>query len=193
MTKEQELLLALLRGELTGTAAELDEKTLREADWDAVLKESQAQAVTLMAADALSPFGKYVTNIGAWTSCAARLMRANFALLQSEAWLEHAIAPEPMVILKGMSAASYYCKPSGRVLGDIDFLTDPEKTDELMDVLTEKGCKIIDEPRRARTATTGSSRAGRRSWSCTLRSRAFRSGRRGNLFARGQREFYRGG
>ena len=26
MTKEQELLLALLRGELTGTAAELDEK-----------------------------------------------------------------------------------------------------------------------------------------------------------------------
>lgn len=75
MTGEQELLLALLRGELTGTAAELDEKTLREADWDAVLKESQAQAVTLMAADALSPFGKYVTNIGAWTSCAARLMR----------------------------------------------------------------------------------------------------------------------
>ena len=71
-------------------------------------------------------------------------MRANFALLQSEAWLENAIAPEPMVILKGMSAASYYCKPSGRVLGDIDFLTDPEKTDELMDVLTEKGCKIID-------------------------------------------------
>ena len=106
MTKEQELLLALLRGELTGTAAELDEKTLREADWDAVLKESQAQAVTLMAADALAPFGKYVTNIGAWTSCAARLMRANFALLQSEAWLEKAIAPEPMVILKGMSAAS---------------------------------------------------------------------------------------
>ena len=48
MTKEQELLLALLRGELTGTAAELDEKTLREADWDAVLKESQAQAVTLI-------------------------------------------------------------------------------------------------------------------------------------------------
>ena len=34
MTGEQELLLALLRGELTGTAAELDEKTLREADWD---------------------------------------------------------------------------------------------------------------------------------------------------------------
>ena len=59
MTGEQELLLALLRGELTGTAAELDEKTLREADWDAVLKESQAQAVTLMAADALAPFGKY--------------------------------------------------------------------------------------------------------------------------------------
>ena len=106
MTGEQKLLLALLRGELTGTAAELDEKTLREADWDAVLKESQAQAVTLMAADALSPFGKYVTNIGAWTSCAARLMRANFELLQSEAWLENAIAPEPMVILKGMSAAS---------------------------------------------------------------------------------------
>ena len=146
MTKEQELLLALLRGELTGTAAELDEKTLSGADWDAVLKESQAQAVTLMAADALSPFGKYVTNIGAWTSCAARLMRANFALLQSEAWLEHAIAPEPMVILKGMSAASYYCKPSGRVLGDIDFLTDPAKTDALLDCLTEKGCKIIDEP-----------------------------------------------
>ena len=72
MTKEQELLLALLRGELTGTAAELDEKTLSGADWDAVLKESQAQAVTLMAADALSSFGKYVTNIGAWTSCAAR-------------------------------------------------------------------------------------------------------------------------
>ena len=67
MTGEQELLLALLRGELTGTAAELDEKTLREADWDAVLKESQAQAVTLMAADALSPFGKYVTNIGSST------------------------------------------------------------------------------------------------------------------------------
>ena len=43
------------------------------------------------------------------------------------------IAPEPMVILKGMSAASYYCKPSGRVLGDIDFLTDPAKTDELLD------------------------------------------------------------
>lgn len=146
MTGEQELLLALLRGELTGTAAELDEKTLREADWGAVLKESQAQAVTLMAADALSPFGKYVTNIGAWTSCAARLMRANFALLQSEVWLENAIAPEPMVILKGMSAASYYCKPSGRVLGDIDFLTDPAKTDALLDCLTEKGCKIIDEP-----------------------------------------------
>ena len=120
MTGEQKLLLALLRGELTGTAAELDEKTLREADWDAVLKESQAQAVTLMAADALSPFGKYVTNIGAWTSCAARLMRANFALLQSEVWLENAIAPEPMVILKGMSAASYYCKPSGRGRGHDD-------------------------------------------------------------------------
>lgn len=29
----------------------------------------------------------------------------------------------------------------------------------------------------------------RRFWSCTLRSRAFRLGRRGNLFARGRREF----
>lgn len=146
MTGEQELLLALLRGELTGTAAELDEKTLPGGRLGRGIKGITAQAVTLMAADALSPFGKYVTNIGAWTSCAARLMRANFALLQSEVWLENAIAPEPMVILKGMSAASYYCKPSGRVLGDIDFLTDPAKTDALLDCLTEKGCKIIDEP-----------------------------------------------
>lgn len=146
MTGEQALLLALLKGELTGTVPKLEESALSGADWDAVYREAQAQAVTLMAADALSPFGKFVTNIGVWTQGAARLMRANFALMKSEAWLEAAIAPEPMAILKGMSAASYYRKPSGRVLGDIDFLTDPAKTDELMDVLTQKGCEVLDTP-----------------------------------------------
>lgn len=146
MTQEQELLLALVRGELTGEPPVLDEKTLASADWDALLREAQQQAVTLMAADALSPFGRFVTNASAWTAAAARQLRANFALTQTEAWLEKTLAPEPMTILKGMSAASYYRRPSGRILGDIDFLTDPAKTEALSALLVKNGCTRSDEP-----------------------------------------------
>ncbi len=145
MTQEQELLLALVRGELTGEPPAPDEKTLASVDWDALLREAQQQAVTLMAADALSPFGRFVTNASAWTAAAARQLRANFALTQTEAWLEKTLAPEPMTILKGMSAASYYRRPSGRILGDIDFLVDSAKPEALSALLVKNGCTRVDE------------------------------------------------
>ena len=146
MTDEQKLLLALVRSELTGEEPRREEAALAAADWDAVLKEAQQQAVTLMAADALAPFSAQVTNPDAWAAAAVRQLRANCALTQTAAWLERTLAPEPMAILKGMSAASYYRRPAGRILGDIDFLTDPAKTQALCERLVQNGCRKSPEP-----------------------------------------------
>ena len=135
-TLEQGVLIELLAGEISGKS-ELCEEELKTADWAEVLKEAKAQAVPLMAAEALVNYREYIPNYKDWENVAAAAHTVNVRTAYEEQRLGHIMENRPFLILKGMAAASYYPKPHERSLGDIDFLIDPSQRTEIEELLSK--------------------------------------------------------
>ena len=142
-TLEQRVLIELLAGEISGKS-ELCEEELKSVDWAEVLKESKAQAVALMAAEAVVKYRDYIPNYSDFENIAAAAHSLNVRTAFEEQQLNNIMGDRPFVILKGMAAASYYPKPRGRSLGDIDFLIDPSHREEIEELLSKNGYKNWD-------------------------------------------------
>lgn len=142
-TLEQKVLIELLAGEISGQV-KLDESELKSADWTDVLKEAKAQAVPLMAAEAVVKYREYVSNYSEWENVAAAAHTLNVRTAFEEQQLNNIMGDRPFVILKGMAAASYYPNPMLRSLGDIDFLIDPSYIEEIEELLSRNGYKNWD-------------------------------------------------
>lgn len=137
-TLEQRVLIELVAGEISGEVR-LDEAQLTAVDWMEVLKEANAQAVPLMAAEAAVKYREYISNYAEWENVAAAVHMANVRTAYDEQQLNKIMKGHPFFILKGMAAASYYPKPHERSLGDIDFLIDPSEKQELEELLGKNG------------------------------------------------------
>ena len=135
---EQRVLIELLAGEISGEER-LCEEELKTVDWSEVLKEAKAQAVPLMAAEAVVKYKNYIPNYDEWGNLAATAHAINVRTAYNEQKLNEIMKGHPFVILKGMAAAAYYPKPHERSIGDIDFLIDPAEKQELEELLSNKG------------------------------------------------------
>lgn len=142
-TLEQKVLIELLAGEISGEVR-LDKTELQAADWEEVLKEAKAQAVPLMAAEAVVKYRDFISNYSDWENVAFVYHSLNVRAAYDEQQLNAIMKDRPFFILKGMAAASYYPKPHQRILGDIDFLIDPIQRSEIESLLSQNGYKSWD-------------------------------------------------
>lgn len=145
MNRNQKALLELLKASLFGIEPELPEGI----DWDAVLREAQAQTVVALAAKAVPRKAA-----AAWQESAMQ-SQANFIrVLHGQAQLVQLFeqAGIPLVIIKGMAAAKNYPEPYRRMMGDIDFLVPQDQFRQSVELMaanmyiTKDDCqKIIEQ------------------------------------------------
>lgn len=137
-TFEQRVLIELIAEEISGKS-KLCEADFKTADWDKVIKEANAQAVPLMAAEAVVKHKEYIPNYKEWENLAAIAHTLNVRTAFEEQLLNNIMGGRPFIVLKGMAAASYYPKPRERSLGDIDFLILPSQKQEIEELLSKNG------------------------------------------------------
>jgi len=140
LTQEQTFLLNLLQAGINGQPPALPQADI---DWEKLLQEAVQQAVPVLAWESLQSAQKQVPAqvYALWSQVAmgklATNLQAGYAQSQLVKLLEgHNVA---YCILKGEASASYYPKPELRVLGDVDFLIEPDKLQEVGDLLVEAG------------------------------------------------------
>jgi hypothetical protein len=147
LTKEQAVLLRLVRAALTQTSVDLSDETT--VDWNAVAEEARMQAVSNLAYEALTtssaPIDSDALNNWAMQAYTFAATDSHIDFVQQElvALLEQ--NGYPYVILKGATAASYYPKPECRLQGDIDFLIDPAQVEAVTALLRENGYAVVGQ------------------------------------------------
>lgn len=124
------MLLHLLGFSLTGAEnCAFSSEELAQVDWDAVLTESQHQAVPLMVLDAAGRYAPYVpTEIyERWIRASVDFFEPNLKVTAGQGQLVDLLTSNSIgyVILKGAAAAVRYPRPDLRMMGDVDFLIDP--------------------------------------------------------------------
>ena len=145
MTKEQRLLLKLLAHSITGKSFKCEE----DIDWLALIKESIAQTVSIIAFDSATVLKDKIPKeiYTSWFNHTYGSMAINSLVEKSQKELTEILGGRnyPYVILKGLSAAAYYEKPELRSLGDVDFLIENNKKNEIKELLKENGYDSSNE------------------------------------------------
>lgn len=126
MTKEQSVLLALIRSSLWG-----EPRPENAAD---ALEQAKIQALVPL----IYPDSKEAMQYS------AHCIRILFA--QDEILALMTSAKIPMAILKGCAAALYYPEPLLRTMGDIDFIVPPERFQEAERLMLDNGFIEAHEP-----------------------------------------------
>ena len=145
MTKEQDVLIKLLAHGITGTRVELSDET----DWMALIKEAIAQTVSMVAFDSAATLKDKIPKdiYTSWFNHTYGSMTVNSLVEKSQRELTEILADGnyPYVIIKGLTSAAYYDKPELRALGDVDFLIESDKKDEIKETLKQKGYEASHE------------------------------------------------
>lgn len=143
LTREECVLLHLLRQSLNPETEPLPEELLKQTDWRAVMDESAHQAVLVAAFDAAEPYKKFIPNEvwQEWFQRSSRVLISNLRVTNAQRELVALLEEKgvPYVILKGEVAAAYYPKSELRHLGDVDFLIDLAQRDRVMQMLEAEG------------------------------------------------------
>lgn len=112
-----------------------------DVNWEKVYKESIQQTVALYASDAVSPYRNHIPNdiIGKWIAFSGRFFSSNSYVTNYQNQLVKLLDDNnyKYIILKGHSSANYYEKPDLRMLGDVDFLVEDAKKDEIAKKIQE--------------------------------------------------------
>jgi len=144
LTREQKILLNLTARSICENPSliTLEESDFDGADWEGIVKEAIAQAVPLVAFDAVAIYKRYIPEdiYSRWKNIAAGVLRKDFMVAQSQAVLIELLNNKyPYIILKGMAAGAYYPNPELRALGDVDFLINPAQQEEIEEILIQAG------------------------------------------------------
>ncbi|MBR5246888.1 MAG: nucleotidyltransferase family protein [Clostridia bacterium] len=111
-----------------------DEK-IEDANWEKVYTESVQQTVALFAASAISPYKNVIPDevFGKWLAFSGRTFTTNMFVANYQNELVKYLDKNEYkyIILKGLSSAYYYENPDMRMLGDVDFLIEGHKKDEI--------------------------------------------------------------
>lgn len=151
MTNEQKALLALLTAAINGGEVEICDP---DVDWQTVFAEADEQAVLLLAVDAaLAQKQNIESDVYERVSRrAVSCLVKNSKVETSQRRLTTLLSNRyPYAVLKGEAAASYYTDPTLRMLGDVDFLIDPEHNDEISAILCADGFKSSYEEHECHT------------------------------------------
>lgn len=145
MTKEQDLLIKLLAKSITGARVECE----KDIDWMTLIKESIAQTVSIVAFDSAVDLKDNIPKdiYASWFNHTCGSIAINSYVEKSQKELTDILSKGSYsyVILKGLCAAAYYEKPELRSLGDVDFLIEADKKDELKKLLTQNGYQASHE------------------------------------------------
>lgn len=143
LTREEYVLLHLLRRSLHPETDLLTDDEAKQTDWRAVMDESAHQAVLVSAFDAAAPYKKFIPGEvwQEWFQRSSRVLMSNLRVANAQRELVTLLEEKDFsyVILKGESAAAYYPKPELRHLGDVDFLIDPEQRERVTQTLEDSG------------------------------------------------------
>lgn len=139
LTKEEKVLLSLVKAGISGGKVKIEEDDI---DWEQVVAEARIQAVNILACDSAAAVKE---NIPAeifqkWKTMAFRGMMNNMKVQKAQKDMVSIMEEGgyAYIILKGLAAAHYYPKPEMRNLGDVDFLIDDEKKEELSALFVNK-------------------------------------------------------
>ncbi len=126
------------------------DETLEDINWAKVYDESLKQTVVLFASGAISPYNEYIPKdvFGKWLAFSGKTFTMNMFVVNYQNELVKFLDDNSYkyIILKGLSSASYYENPDMRMLGDVDFLIDGTKTDEIATrIQNELGYKLYND------------------------------------------------
>ena len=137
MTKEQVLLLGLLSKALFKKPAPAAD----EADWNKLLMEARAQAVPILAYEALDKEAVPADVLSLWKQYSGAVLINNIRVTRNHAvlneWMKE--AGIPYVSLKGCASAGFYPDPICRSMGDVDFLVYDKDLERAGKILEEHG------------------------------------------------------
>ena len=145
LSKEQKIILNLASMSICSEPQSLiiAEEQLRDIDWQNVLLECNAQTITLPCFDALKVYKDHVPDeiFQKWKTISARIVKNNFDVLIAQTELVSLLKENgyDYVIMKGTSSADYYVNADLRALGDVDFLINPSKKEEITELLINNG------------------------------------------------------
>ena len=112
------------------------------ADWNAVLAEAKTQTVVALAAKAVP--AEYESQ---WLPYVLHSQAQFIRIVHGQAQLLDLfeLAGIPLVILKGMAAATYYPEPFRRTMGDVDFLVPQGRFSEAVQLMSEHGYRQLEQ------------------------------------------------
>ncbi len=140
---ESRLLLSLIAKSSFGKEVSFlqDNEKIEDINWEKVYKESIHQTVALYASDATAPYGNYIPKeiMGKWIAFSGKFFSTNMFVENYQNELVKLLDNNgyKYIILKGLSSASYYEKPDLRMLGDVDFLIENDKKEEIATKIQE--------------------------------------------------------
>ncbi len=150
LSNEQKILLNLVSISISNNPESLvlSLQELEGLDWLEVFKESVYQTVPLATLNALKYYKNNVNEkvYSAWKSAGISVLKNNLSVSNYQTQLVDILDKNNVdyCIIKGTSAADYYPNPEDRALGDIDFLIDCEKREQVEELLKAKGYEMWD-------------------------------------------------
>ena len=138
MNQTEQILLQAIQKSLWNTDITFPEDT----DWNAVLKESEDQAILgiVIGVAPTEAQKEWKARASAGTAHYVRIL--HYQQLISKLMTEHGI---PLAILKGSAASVYYPTPSKRAMGDIDCIVPKNRYEEANKVLLNNGFTFVSE------------------------------------------------
>ncbi len=152
LSNEQKALLNLVAISISNNPQSLvlKEQELESVDWIEVFKESVYQSVPLATLNALKFYKDLVPEkvYSAWKSAGISVLKNNLSVSSYQNQLVEILDKNKVdyCIIKGSSAADYYPNQEDRALGDIDFLIDLEKKEQVENLLKDNGYNMWDMP-----------------------------------------------
>ena len=145
LTKEQKILLNLAAMGLSENPStlQLAKSELDGADWKAVIEESLAQTLPMIAFQSAKAYESEIPQdvFARWKNLFYQAYQTNVRVWQAQTDMAEIMHENnfPYIVIKGESSAAYYPNPELRALGDVDFLIDTSRQEEVENTLMAAG------------------------------------------------------
>ena len=145
LTKEQKIILNLAAMGLSDNPQELllAKEQLDGVNWQAVLQESLAQTLPMTAFQSAKAYESEMPKdvFARWKNIFFQAYQTNVRVQQAQADMAEIMHEKGFsyIVIKGESSAAYYSQPELRALGDVDFLIDTSRQEEIENALMAAG------------------------------------------------------